>query len=340
VDDKDNLAASLMVMLLLKRMKLPLERDVIFLAEAGEEGAVQFGIKFLVENHWSHVEAEYCIAEGGGIARVGGKYQRINIGSAEKIPFAIKLVARGTAGHGSVPLKDNALVQLSHAVSKVAAWRTPMRLNDITRSYFERLATVSSPEARARYNAILSGGEAAEAAQDYLQAHEPRHYSMLRTSISPNIIQGGYRTNVIPSTAEATLDVRVAPGDTGPAVLAEIEKLIANPNVTAQGPSRPGRPLTAPSDINTELFRIIEARGKQYYQGAVVLPFMTTGATDNAYLRSKGVQCYGIGPAIDEEDGPKGYGAHSDQERILIEELYRFARFKWDIVTDLARRRN
>ena len=64
-----------------------------------------------------------------------------------------------------------------------------------------------------------------------------------------------------------------------------------------------------------------------------------TGATDMAYLRAKGVQCYGIGPATDSEDGPKGFGAHSDQERILESELFRFVRFNWDAVVDLARAR-
>jgi acetylornithine deacetylase/succinyl-diaminopimelate desuccinylase-like protein len=335
VDDKDNLATGLMVMLLLKRLQVPLERDVIFLAEAGEEGAVEYGIKFLVEKHWNEIEAEFCLAEGGGVVRAGGRYHRVAVGSAEKVPFGIKLVARGTAGHGSVPLLDNPVVQLSQAIAKVAAWRTPMRLNDITRTYFERLATVSSPEARARYNG-LTDPQKSEAIQDYLQAHEPRHYSMLRTSISPNIVQGGYRTNVIPSTAEATLDVRLAPGDEGQAIMGKLQALVANPRIALERSSRSQRPANPPSRLDTEMFHALELRGKQHYPGAIVLPTMGTGATDMSFLRAKGVQCYGIGPAIDEEDGPKGFGAHSDQERILVEELYRFLQFHWDVVLDVA----
>ena len=64
---------------------------------------------------------------------------------------------------------------------------------------------------------------------------------------------------------------------------------------------------------------------------------MSTGATDMAQLRVKGVQCFGIGPAVDFEDAPKGFGAHSDQERLLESELHRFVRFNWDVVTNLAR---
>jgi acetylornithine deacetylase/succinyl-diaminopimelate desuccinylase-like protein len=338
VDDKDNLATALETMILLKRLKVPLRRDVILLAEAGEEGSVQYGIKFLTEQHFSEIEAEFCIAEGGGVGRLAGKYQRVSVGAAEKLPFGVRMTAAGTAGHGSVPLTDNAVVQLSQAVAKVAAWRTPMRLNDITRTYFERLGTVSSPEARERYNGLLDPARA-DAVQDYLQMHEPRHYSMLRTSISPNMFQAGYRINVIPSSAEAILDIRLAPGDSGESMLEQLRTVISNPKITVQPRTGLYRPATSPSRLDTEMFRAIEARGKQHYPGAIVLPTMGTGATDMSFLRAKGVQCYGIGPAIDDEDGPKGFGAHSDQERILVDELYRFLRFQWDIVLEVAARK-
>ena len=80
---------------------------------------------------------------------------------------------------------------------------------------------------------------------------------------------------------------------------------------------------------------MLEGAVKRHYN-AVTLPTMSTGATDMSYLRAKGMQCYGIGPAIDSEDGPKGFGAHSDQERILESELFRFVRFNWDVVMELA----
>src|SRR5690606_30639527 len=107
------------------------------------------------------------------------------------------------------PLADNAIARVSKAVSAAAAWQTPMRLNDTTRYYFERLASVSEPEAAARYN-NLTHPEHSAAIQEYLRLNEPSHYSMLRTSISPTMIQAGYRMNVIPADAEATLDIRTA----------------------------------------------------------------------------------------------------------------------------------
>ena len=183
VDDKDNAVAALMVMLQLKRLNVPLDRDVIFLAEAGEEASTQFGIKFMVENHWPEIDAEYCFAEGGGVTRTGGQVRFATVQSSEKIPYGVTLTARGPSGHGSTPLRTNAVAHLAKAVGRIADWQAPMRLNDTTRAYFERLATISSPGDAARYRAVLTS-QSAEA-QEHFAVNEPRTNSMLRTSVSP-----------------------------------------------------------------------------------------------------------------------------------------------------------
>src|SRR5687767_7076925 len=113
VDDKDNVAAGMMLMLMLKRMNVPLDRDVIFLAESGEEGSTRVGIQLMTREHWPAIEAEYCLAEGGAVARVGGRHRTAGFSTTEKIPRAIELTARGVAGHGSVPLRSNPVVHLS-----------------------------------------------------------------------------------------------------------------------------------------------------------------------------------------------------------------------------------
>lgn len=334
VDDKDNVVAGLMVMLLLKRANVRLDRDVIFLAEAGEEGNVRFGIDYMVKNHWPEIEAEYCFAEGGGVVRTAGKVEYASIQTSEKIPYVVKLTARGISGHGSVPLRSNSIVHLSQAVAKVAAWQTPMRLNETTRTFFERLAKISPADEAARYNNIVAGQDL-DAIQEYFAANVPRFHSTLRTSISPNIIKGGYRRNVIPSEAEATLDVRALPDEDMAKLLEQIRQVINDPTVTVEKEERDTRPGARPSRLDTDAFRVIEAAIKQHYN-TVTLPTMSTGATDMSFLRARGVECYGVGPMVDSEDGPKGYGAHSDQERILEEALHRFVRFHWDIVLKLA----
>ncbi len=334
VDDKDNLAASLMTMLLLKRSGATLDRDVIFLAESGEEGNTRVGIKFMAEEHWPEIEGEFCLAEGGGVALREGKLVSMNVATTEKVPTRTVLRATGTAGHGSVPLVDNAVARLTTAVAKAAAWRTPMKLNDTTRTYFERLATVSTPEQAARYNRLTDPVLGPEI-QEYLRVNEPRHYSMLRTSISPTIIHAGYRMNVIPSEGEATLDIRAVPDEDLDGFFAELKRQIGDDSIQLERMAMERQP-GIPSRLDTELFRLLERKQQEHYAGAITLPSMLTGATDMAFLRERGVQCYGIGPAIDVDDAPKGYGAHSDRERILEKELYRFVHFNFEVVRDLA----
>lgn len=335
VDDKDNVVACLMVMLLLKRMNVALDRDVIFLAEAGEEGSVRFGIEFMANEHWQEIDAEYCFAEGGGVTRVGGKIQYVAIATTEKIPQGMRLVAHGPSGHGSVPLRTNAIVHLSQALAKVAAWQTPVRLNETTRAFFERLATISSPDDAVRYRNLAQQKDV-DAIQEYLTVNVPRLSSMLRTSISPNIIKGGYRSNVIPSEAEATLDVRALPDEDISRFVDQMRKVINDPAVEIVRSTSKPRPGAMPSSLQSEAFRVTEEVARSLY-GVVTLPTMLTGATDMSYLRARGVQCYGVGPMTDSEDGPKGFGAHSDQERILEESLHKFVRFHWEIVAKLAR---
>lgn len=335
VDDKDNVVAALMVMIQLKRLNIALDRDVIFLAESGEEGNTSVGIEYMVNNHWPEIEAEFCFAEGGGVRRKEGKVVYAGIATTEKVPRGIKLVARGTAGHGSVPLQDNAVVHLSQAVAKIAAWQTPMRLNETTRSFFTRLAAISPPAEAARYLALVDG-KGVEAAQEYFAAKEPSVYSTLRTSISPNIIKGGYLVNIIPSEAEASLDIRALPDEDMMSLLAEMKRVINDSQIEIVATNRNVRPAARPSRLDTEAFLMVENNLKKIYN-AVSLPTMLTGATDMAFLRAKGVECYGIGPMTDAEDGPKGFGAHSDQERILEESIHKFVQFNWEVVVGLAK---
>lgn len=339
IDDKDNVVAALMAMVTLKRLNVPLDRDVIFLAEAGEEGTTRVGIQYMVKQHFSEIDAEFCLAEGGNGARIGGRMQYAAIQTAEKIPRAIELTALGTAGHGSVPLGNNVIAHLSAAIAKLSAWKPPIRVNDTTRTYFMRLAAFSVPQDAGRYRAAVgSASQAASDAVDYFAEHEPRHASMLRSSISPTMVQGGYRVNVIPSEAKATLDVRLVPDEEPAGFLEAVRKIVDDPAVKVEYAVRDGRPGAPSARLDSEAFKVLESAVARHYDTTAV-PTMSTGATDMAYLREKGIQCYGIGPAIDVEDGPKGFGAHSDQERLLETELHRFIRFTWEIVTDLARAR-
>ncbi len=339
-DDKDNLSTGLMLMVMLKRLNVPLDRDVIFVAEAGEEGTTSVGINYLVREHWDALGgdvngAEFALAEGGGGEARQGKVRFVNITTTEKVPRTTRLVAHGTAGHGSLPRLDNPVIHLADAVAKIGAWQPPMRLNDTTRAYFERLATISSPEDADRYNHLTDPKRSA-AIQKYFAEHELDHYSKLRTSVVPTIIKAGFRSNVIPSEAEATLDIRALPDEDMPKLYAEIRRIIGDPSIdVVGGDPATQRPASAPSRLDSEMYRVMESVTRQLYPSAVTLPDLLPMATDLAQLRAKGVQSYGIGPITEEKDRGVG-GAHTDDERLEEAALYRFMQFLWNTVTEIA----
>jgi acetylornithine deacetylase/succinyl-diaminopimelate desuccinylase-like protein len=291
----------------------------------------------MVGQHFATIDAEYCLAEGGGVTRIGGAVKYATVQTLEKIPRGIELVAHGISGHGSVPLKSNAIVHLAGAVSKLGDWRPDIRFNETTGTYFRKLAAISPPDVAKHYRDVLSTDpKVRAAADDWLLENEPRHSSMLRTSVSPNIFSGGYRSNVIPSEARATLDVRALPDEDAAKLLEQVKRVVNDPAVDVRFTGQNIRPAGPDARLDSEAFKALEAAATRIYN-TVTLPTMSTGATDMAQLRAKGVQCFGIGPATDFEDPPKGFGAHSDQERLLESELYRFVRFNYEVAADLAR---
>jgi len=160
---------------------------------------------------------------------------------------------------------------------------------------------------------------------------------MLRTSVVPTMLKAGVGANVIPSEAEATLDIRAFPGEDIEKFYAEMAKVIADPEVKIV-PIPPSRPPSPASRLDTEMYRVMDRVAKEIYPGAVVLPSMSTGASDQAQLRAKGIQSYGVGPASTEEDAIN-YPAHGDVERLAESSLYPFVQYVWDVVTGVAARR-
>jgi acetylornithine deacetylase/succinyl-diaminopimelate desuccinylase-like protein len=336
-DDKDKLTAILMTLLLVKRAGVPLDRDLIFLAESAEEAdTTGVGIQFMVDQHFDAIDAEFAITEGPGTTIEDGHATVVQITTGEKVPRGVRLVASGTSGHGSIPRIDNAVTHLAAAVEKIAAWQTPMRLNDTTRAYFEKLAAISPPERAARYRTLLNPSDVTAAAQRYLAEFEPAHYSVLRTSIVPTMLQAGVASNVIPSTAEATIDIRALPDEDMPALLAEMSRVI-NDTAVAIVPRPAPRPATSPSSINSVMYHALERAASQVYPGSTALPSMLAAATDMAQLRAKGMQAYGIGPAMTTEDFAQ-HAWHSDVERLSEESLYQFVEFVWTAVSGAVRR--
>jgi acetylornithine deacetylase/succinyl-diaminopimelate desuccinylase-like protein len=331
-DDKGMGAVCLEVLVLLRRLKVPLERDVIFLAEAGEESTTFVGIDFMVRQHWDKIECEFALNEGGRIYQKDGKIQYVSVATTEKVPRAVFLTAKGTSGHGSRPRPDNAIVHLAAAVAKIGNWQPPMRLNDTTREFFVRLAKISPPEEAFLYT-HLEDPVLSAMAQEKIRHANVGYNSMLRTSLSPTVIKGGFRFNVIPGDASATLDVRWLPDEDQEKFAQALRKLVDDPAVEIALAEAGSRKPMPPSRLDTEMFRALERAQQTLFPSAATLPSMLTGATDSAQLRAKGVQAYGLGSVSTDDDSAR---VHGNDERTSVTGLGQFLEYIWSAVTDVA----
>jgi len=332
-DDKSNVAASVQVMLMLNRAKVPLDRDIILLAEAGEEGTTSVGIDFMVREHWDKIDAEFCLNEGGWILDENGKVRYVAVTTTEKVPNGTRLIARGSSGHGSMPRMDNAIVHLAAAIARLGEYQPPMRLNDTTRTFFKRLASVSPPNEALLYSSI-EDPVAGKVVEEMLRKSNVMLNSMLRTSISPNIFNGGFRSNVIPGSAEATLDIRALPDEDMGEFFAALKRIVNDPAVEIVPPA-PGtvRPSSPPSRLDSAMFLSIEKAQQTVFPGVVTLPVMFTAATDMAQLRAKGVQSYGLGSVLSEEDRAR---MHGNDERLSVAGIGKFVELMYRAVAGVA----
>ncbi len=331
-DDKAMVAANLEVFLQLKRLQVPLARDVIFLSEASEEMSSPAGMNILVERYWDKLDCEFALNEGGGSLLENGKVKYMGVATSEKLPRGAKLEAAGSSGHGSVPRMDNAVVHLAAAVAKAGTWESPSRLNETTREFFQRLAAISPPEEAAWYRDVLN-----PKVQEQLKAKKPQYYSMLRTSVVPTMLSAGIKSNVIPPSAEATLDIRALPDEDLPKFREMLAGVINDPQVKVVAEDTTySMPAAPASHLHTDMFDALERAQKEVAPQAITLPLMTTGATDSSFLRAKGVQAYGIGvPKTDEENRT----VHGNDERIEIKQLGVFVRYEFAAVVSVAGRK-
>jgi acetylornithine deacetylase/succinyl-diaminopimelate desuccinylase-like protein len=321
IDDKGMLAAAAAVLQQLATRRDRLTRDVIFLATAAEEGG-DVGIDVVVDKHPDLIrDAEFALNEGGRVRVQDGFVRTVNIQTTEKVSYNIVATATGPSGHGSVPLPDNALAALARAAGRVHEWKAPVKLNETTRLYFARLATIEKDsivrEAMRQVSAARSTPAQISAAADVL-SRDPLYNAVLRTGQSLTLLSGGIRSNVIPSEGRATFNVRVLPNDDVREVVREMQRVGAESRVTFRLTGGP-QPSPPPSPVASDLFRSMEAAAKAMEPRTTVIPFMSTGATDGAVLRAKGIPTYGILPMpLVMEDELR---MHGDNERVPIEAL-------------------
>jgi acetylornithine deacetylase/succinyl-diaminopimelate desuccinylase-like protein len=335
LDNKNHVTAGLMLMLLLKRQGVKLDRDVILLCEAGEESFDKEGVRYVIDKHLEEINAEFALAEGGGGIIKDGKPSMVTITTTEKHRCLVQLSTKGIAGHASTPRPASAVVKIANAVVKIGAWMPQMMLSETTRTYFERLAEISPPEEAARYRGILDPAKRAEVEKYFVQ-NQPFMNSIIRTTLAPTMLKAGFRSNVIPSEAEATVDIRALPEEDIPQFLKQLEAVIGDPSIEIKVVQGAGPDKAPASKIDTEMWTALERAQKLIYPEAALIPTMLTGFSDLSPIRSKGIQAYGFGPLMPQSDSLAGVGAHGDDERILEKALHDFVRFTWHAVLDIA----
>ena len=332
-DMKGEGIAELMTLLVLKRAGVPLKRDVIFLATADEEVGQGVGAGWFVEHHPELVrDAEFLVNEGGTI-RLGEdrRVEYYGVGTTEKSPFWLQLVARGTAGHGSRPTPDNPVHRLIRGVARVAAYQTPLVVTPPVDRYFHDLATIE-PDAQRRgwfqdiRAALRDTGTARAITADLT------YNALLRNTISITGLRGSDKTNVIPPVATATLDVRLLPGQDPQAFLADLGRVVGDTGITIR-PDGPNWPATE-SPIDTDLFRAIVAAAHARHPGVLVTTPPLAGFTDSHFFRNLGIASYGVSPfPISEADSR---GVHGNNERLSLDALTFGVHFLYDVIAQVA----
>ncbi len=311
-DDKSLLAAELAVLVELKRRGTALRRPVILLAESDEE-ADSSGIQWLIKNAYPKIDAEFAINEGGFTFDTPSGQRVFQVQTAEKIPSRLTLTAHGTAGHGSLPRPDNPVVHLARAIARVADADQPVRLNTTTRRYLRELGKLNDYRWVGPYVQRLETATAAVAAANEIRTRDPELDAQLRATMSPTMLNAGMKINVIPNVAQAQVDIRRLPNETMEEIVARVRRAINDPAIEVSHAPGQTMPSTEPSALTTPLYTTMEKIFLASTPKGVVIPYMSRGATDGAFLRERGVAVYGA-PVFMREDNESR--AHGNDERI------------------------
>jgi acetylornithine deacetylase/succinyl-diaminopimelate desuccinylase-like protein len=318
-DDKAMAAAFVNNMLLYKKEKLPLKRDIILALTCDEELVPsQFdGAEYLVNHHRALIDAEIALNEGGGgLLDKDGKPVRHGIQAGEKIYQSFQLEVTNPGGHSSAPFKDNAIYHLADGLSRLGQFSFPFKLSPVTRAYYERMSTIEKGQVAQDMRAILQDPPD-QAALERLYAVSPVHNSTVRTTCVATKVDAGHADNALPQRARATVNCRILPGEPIAEVQATLQRVVADDKIKitrigdgVDGPMPPMTPV---------LMAAVEDISNAMWPGVPVVPTMSTGGTDGRFLNNAGIWTYGVSGMF---HGPEGSGAHGLNEHIRVKSLY------------------
>jgi acetylornithine deacetylase/succinyl-diaminopimelate desuccinylase-like protein len=328
LDDKAQAAIWVANLIRYKREGFKPDRDLIVALTADEEGGNSNGVRWLIENHKNLIDADFALNEGGGGEMVAGKKISLNVQVAEKYVMNVRLEVRNKGGHSSVPLPDNAIYHLADALSKISHFDFPLKSNEVTKAYFSQMAkTETGPVVES----LRQVGEGSEDAMRRVAAEYPRWNSMLRTTCVATMLEGGHASNALPQLAAATINCRVMPDDSPDYVLNTLKTVVGDDKVSVKS-SRSAAAVPG-SALRPDLMKQITKITDTLWPGVIVIPSMSTGATDGKALRAAGVETYGVSGLFGERGDSR---AHGQDERMLASSFYQGQVFLYELVKALS----
>ncbi len=282
----------LMTVLILARHRLPLSRDIIFLASSAEETGGTEGVEYVFQKCPELKEAEFALNEGGGIRLTGERKIPVYcIGVAEKVALRLRLTTSGRGGHGSIHSEDNPNISLIKALLRVESLREPACLLPATKQFFSAIAPLMEEGMRDGFADI----EHALADEEFERLFSKNGYydAMVRNTKVITVLEAGHKLNVIPAKAHGYVDCRLIPGVRKSDFLARLRAHLGDAvtvEIAEEGRESP------PSPVDTPLYRAILKTARRIDQDAIVAPFMMTGGSDSSLLRVNGINTYGFVP--------------------------------------------
>ena len=336
VDMKNMAAMSAMTLALLARLGVKPQRDIIFAGVADEEVGCDYGSAWLVEHHPEKVRAEYALGEIGAFTLHTNGRTFYPIQTAEKGICWIRARVRGKTGHGSIPIAENATVRLAEMVARVGRERLPLHISAPVRRFVEALAAGNPLPARGILPLLLRSATANMVIDKVLPDRATANVfnAILRNTVTPTVLRAGTKTNVIPGTAEAELDGRIALGSSASELLAELRAL-AGPDVEFEVIKEAPPTETTP---DSEAFRLLSDVVRDHDPEGIPIPYVIPGFTDAKSWSRLGTKCYGFSPVrFDPAHNVKFSELyHGDDERIPVEGFEFGLRMLFDAVCRIA----
>jgi len=322
-------AAWIDTMMRLKQEGFAHRRTLKMALTCGEETASAFnGANWLATHERALIDAEFALNEGGG-GRLdkNGNPLIMTVQAAEKFPQDYNLEVTNPGGHSSRPMPKNAINQLAAGLVKIAAYQFPIEATDITRGYFAKMAPKVGGEMGAAMTAFAKDPGDAKAAA--VLATDPGYNGVLHTTCISTMLSAGHATNALPQRATANINCRIFPGTTPEQVRLKLAELAGDPDIKVSFGATRSEVPKGPQTLNPKVFGPVEQLTAKYWPGTPVVPAMSAGATDGAFLTPAGIPTYGVSGIFGDADGD---GAHGLNEKKRVSSVLKGRDFAYDII--------